>query len=99
MLQVGLHGTCGCSSLKQGKCPGPAALPRRQPVHGTTMIKLSLDNLVVTSYETLPADGGDGLLQKNTYNCPAVPDTQFVGCQTYNCSGDPACTTGGGYAC
>jgi hypothetical protein len=68
------------------------------------MLKLTIDNLVVTSYATAPADGGDERMAPNTQGCPntslcPVPSTFYAGCATYNCTGTAGCTTGGGYAC
>lgn len=68
------------------------------------MLKLTIEHLVVTSYEVAPAEGGDEVMAPNTAGCPntslcPVPSTFYAGCPTYNCTGTVGCTTGGGYAC
>lgn len=64
------------------------------------MLKLTVDSLVVTSYEPAPAENGDEPFAPDTRGCGGpVPSTLYAGCATYACTGTAGCTTGGGYAC
>lgn len=61
------------------------------------MLKLTIESLVVTSYEPAAAEP-EAVLGPNTRGCPVL-DTFSPGCPSYACSGNVNCTTGGGYAC
>jgi hypothetical protein len=61
------------------------------------MLKLTVDSLVVTSYEPAPAAESE-TVTPNTRGCPVL-DTFSLNCPTNACTGNVNCTTGGGYAC